>query len=130
MFIGQIHPPEDVNPVPNAGLSPETIAATPKPQGRPRASDTHCVICLDEMSSSASLLVLPCDHYFHETCLSSWLRIRNTCPLCQEIAVNLLEHGAIVGPAALDPSLGMSVGQRIRRFGCRVIRGFLPFSNP
>ncbi|CAN0898451.1 E3 ubiquitin-protein ligase synoviolin, partial [Linum grandiflorum] len=43
-----------------------------------------CVICLDEMvGGDGSLIRLECKHLFHESCLVSWLRTLNACPLCR-----------------------------------------------
>ncbi|XP_061371639.1 probable E3 ubiquitin-protein ligase RHY1A [Gastrolobium bilobum] len=40
-----------------------------------------CSICLGEIGSRA--IGLPCSHLFHRDCITKWLTIRNTCPLCR-----------------------------------------------
>ncbi|CAN0916689.1 E3 ubiquitin-protein ligase RING1-like [Linum grandiflorum] len=43
-----------------------------------------CAICLEEMDSGEGKVVkLECRHVFHESCLVSWLRKSNCCPLCR-----------------------------------------------
>ncbi|CAN1226333.1 E3 ubiquitin-protein ligase RNF181 [Linum grandiflorum] len=46
-----------------------------------------CAICLVEMvgggDCGGSLIRLECKHLFHESCLVSWLRTSNACPLCR-----------------------------------------------
>jgi len=45
-----------------------------------------CPICLCELASApeGSLTCMPCDHMFHEECLTQWLRSHNTCPVCRD----------------------------------------------
>lgn len=40
-----------------------------------------CAICQDDHSDKA--LVLPCEHTFHEKCITPWLSETNTCPCCR-----------------------------------------------
>lgn len=46
-------------------------------------SATECGVCLAEFDTSASVIKLPCRHFFHPNCISKWLtQCKNTCPLC------------------------------------------------
>lgn len=45
--------------------------------------DSECCICLTQYVEGAELCSLPCNHYFHFGCISRWLRINATCPLCK-----------------------------------------------
>ena len=44
-----------------------------------------CSICYVDFVDGDSLLQLPCDvnHTYHEPCITQWLSIRDTCPLCK-----------------------------------------------
>lgn len=42
-----------------------------------------CAICREELVANEKLSELPCRHYYHKDCISSWLSNRNTCPLCR-----------------------------------------------
>lgn len=50
-----------------------------------------CTICLksigdtDENETNDEIIfkVLPCTHYFHDTCILPWLEKTNSCPLCR-----------------------------------------------
>ncbi|EOA25426.1 hypothetical protein CARUB_v10018758mg [Capsella rubella] len=42
-----------------------------------------CAICREELAANERLSELPCRHYYHKDCISSWLSNRNTCPLCR-----------------------------------------------
>lgn len=46
----------------------------------PRCS---CSICRDVFSVGDTLKQMPCNHEFHETCIITWLRSNNTCPICR-----------------------------------------------
>jgi hypothetical protein len=46
---------------------------------------TQCNICLDEYTDDSDLMVLNCDHYFHDNCIKHWLtQDSNKCPLCRK----------------------------------------------
>jgi len=45
-----------------------------------------CSICLEDFVFSSDKTIVQtenCNHYFHELCIKQWLRIRVTCPNCQ-----------------------------------------------
>ncbi len=42
-----------------------------------------CSVCLSQFSSEEVLIRLPCDHFFHEACISRWLLQDSSCPQCR-----------------------------------------------
>ena len=53
----------------------------------------ECSICLMEVNEGQDTILLPCGHMFHETCVTKWLEIHNTCPLCRfELATDDAEY--------------------------------------
>ncbi|ESQ49878.1 hypothetical protein EUTSA_v10020821mg [Eutrema salsugineum] len=42
-----------------------------------------CAVCKDEMVIEEKVNMLPCRHSYHGECIVSWLKIRNTCPVCR-----------------------------------------------
>ncbi|KAL2060934.1 hypothetical protein VTL71DRAFT_8986 [Oculimacula yallundae] len=68
--------------------SPDAISALPKkkldekelgPEGK-----AECSVCMDDVTMGVEVVVLPCSHWFHETCASAWLSEHNTCPICRK----------------------------------------------
>jgi hypothetical protein len=45
--------------------------------------DITCNICLEGFQLGNILRVLECKHEFHENCIITWLKSRNTCPICR-----------------------------------------------
>lgn len=43
----------------------------------------ECTICIDDLGVGDEVTVLPCKHWFHNECVSLWLRQHNTCPICR-----------------------------------------------
>ncbi len=37
----------------------------------------------EELLKNATLMKTPCQHYYHETCLKEWLRVKFECPKCR-----------------------------------------------
>jgi hypothetical protein len=50
-----------------------------------------CTICLMELSEGTDVILLPCEHIFHEKCITKWLKVHNTCPLCRYELLNIKE---------------------------------------
>lgn len=44
--------------------------------------DEECPICRDTLQES--VVRLPCDHYFHKSCIKNWFDEHNTCPICRK----------------------------------------------
>ena len=45
--------------------------------------DVTCNICLEGFVLGDILRILECKHEFHEKCILTWLKSRNTCPVCR-----------------------------------------------
>ncbi|PKI58957.1 hypothetical protein CRG98_020703 [Punica granatum] len=55
--------------------------------------DSECCICLSSYADGEELRTLPCNHHFHCGCISRWLQINATCPLCK---FDILNRDSIV----------------------------------
>ena len=71
-----------------------------------------CSICYVDFEEGDMLLQLPCDvkHAYHEPCISQWLSIRDTCPLCKTRLRHSLRKAGRVGASS-----GRTDGQATER---------------
>ncbi|PIN18866.1 Anaphase-promoting complex (APC), subunit 11 [Handroanthus impetiginosus] len=65
----------DLKSLPGNGISTAELVLHPE--------DSECCICLYKYVNGAELCTLPCNHHFHHKCVTKWLRINATCPLCK-----------------------------------------------
>ncbi|KAL6317494.1 hypothetical protein AAG906_030247 [Vitis piasezkii] len=68
------------------GLSMEEISASLHPYTchslRSKTVVDRCVICQVEYEEEEKLVALPCEHPYHADCITKWLQIKKTCPIC------------------------------------------------
>ena len=57
------------------------------PPGGATASIPECSICLCEFEKGEAITKLRCDHSFHKDCVTSWLKLNRTCPICRKDAI-------------------------------------------
>ena len=57
-----------------------------------------CPVCHEGYSQQHEVLVTPCNHRYHEYCITEWLKTRNigerTCAMCRSIAVPLVRESS------------------------------------
>ena len=46
--------------------------------------DRSCTICLQDYREGEVAVHLNCHHYYHEDCITRWLKTNDPCPLCQQ----------------------------------------------
>jgi hypothetical protein len=46
--------------------------------------EKDCPICLDEYNCQSQIILLPCLHSFHSSCIKKWLSKNVTCPICRK----------------------------------------------
>jgi E3 ubiquitin-protein ligase RNF115/126 len=71
------------------GPAPEAaIRSLPKKKVQKNMLDekgkAECSICMDNVELGDQVTVLPCTHWFHETCITAWLKEHDTCPHCRK----------------------------------------------
>jgi hypothetical protein len=80
-----------------AGTVPAIPLLAPRASLQAQAAATACSVCCDEFAGGCTLAFMPCQHAFHEQCLTTWLARRNTCPLCRAELPQALEGGGAGG---------------------------------
>ena len=43
----------------------------------------ECIICFESLEGPTETKLLPCEHCFHDKCITRWLRRQNACPICR-----------------------------------------------
>ncbi|KAL8143642.1 hypothetical protein V2J09_016674 [Rumex salicifolius] len=67
----------------------ESITAVKYKKGDGLIEGTDCSVCLTEFEEGDDLRLLPkCNHAFHISCIDTWLRSHQNCPLCRSAVVN------------------------------------------
>ncbi|KMT17494.1 hypothetical protein BVRB_2g037760 [Beta vulgaris subsp. vulgaris] len=46
-------------------------------------TDSTCSICKEDFVIDEKITKLGCNHFYHSDCITPWLRINNTCPVCR-----------------------------------------------
>lgn len=46
---------------------------------------SHCAVCAEGLRLGAEVKRIPCGHVFHHDCISRWLSVNYSCPLCREM---------------------------------------------
>ncbi|XP_058779570.1 E3 ubiquitin-protein ligase MBR1-like [Vicia villosa] len=91
----------------STGLSEETIARqlktkdfSPSPiainleELPPEEGDTNsCIICQEEFKNQEKIGVIKCEHEYHVDCITQWLLLKNSCPICKVEALEALNDG-------------------------------------
>ncbi|XP_026326186.1 E3 ubiquitin-protein ligase RNF115-like [Hyposmocoma kahamanoa] len=72
----------------NAGPPPlprDQIAAIPNEPvtAEQAATNTSCSVCWEAFTIGETISRLDCGHIFHSTCISPWLQLHATCPICR-----------------------------------------------
>uniref|UniRef100_A0A0E0KU45 RING-type domain-containing protein n=1 Tax=Oryza punctata TaxID=4537 RepID=A0A0E0KU45_ORYPU len=71
------------------GLPEDVIALLPTSTYKIRIfsrKEKHdeCVICCMTYKNRDRLTKLPCEHHYHQTCVTKWLKINKVCPVCNK----------------------------------------------
>ncbi|XP_051152136.1 probable E3 ubiquitin-protein ligase ZFP1 isoform X2 [Andrographis paniculata] len=69
---------------PNACVETEHANANCHDQGK----INFCVVCQTDYESGATIGTLDCSHEYHRECITKWLVLKNTCPICKSTALN------------------------------------------
>ncbi|CAH8306335.1 unnamed protein product [Eruca vesicaria subsp. sativa] len=94
----------------NPPASKSAIEALP----RVEISDCHvsaeesCAVCTEVFEAESEAREMPCKHIFHDDCITPWLSIRNSCPVCRfELAAS--EGNGRGGEEGGESAVGMTI---------------------
>ena len=68
----------------NYGVDPEIIKNLPTIKAD-KKHISSCVICTDDIKEGDEIMILKCpaNHFFHGSCIKSWLLVKTICPMCR-----------------------------------------------
>jgi len=46
--------------------------------------EIQCSVCMDVFCLNDTVRNMPCQHLFHPDCITPWLQLHNTCPICRQ----------------------------------------------
>ncbi|KAI8339091.1 hypothetical protein BC941DRAFT_422064 [Chlamydoabsidia padenii] len=59
----------------------------------------ECTICQEPFGTFTEILQMPCQHEYHTTCISQWLHVNATCPICRCPAIMERSDDLVPPPA-------------------------------
>ena len=62
------------------GCSSDFIKNLPQKE---EGKEADCYICLEKCSDGASSCQLPCGHAFDRSCIETWIKEHDSCPVCR-----------------------------------------------
>jgi len=68
-------PEEAIQALPKRAVEPDMLGSDGK---------AECSICMENVDIGEEVTFLPCNHWFHGTCVSAWLKEHDTCPHCRQ----------------------------------------------
>ena len=93
-------------------------------------TNCECAICQDRILPYQSIIVLSCEHVYHETCIISWIHYKKNCPTCR-CAINILDAPILdisEEPLLIPPRVSASIPippQRRNKSGRVILCGIL-----
>lgn len=78
---------DEINGVVKKGLNQAQIRSLPLvsfSKGERTEDECRCCICYEDFIAGEKVMLLPCLHAYHSTCLVPWLSNNRICPICRE----------------------------------------------
>ena len=69
-----------------------------------KEKNVQCTVCMSNYEMGDIAVRLPCRHYFHKACIVTWLKKRNSCPLCRDVPIRCAKsEPGVTGDVHLVP---------------------------
>ncbi|KAG8192897.1 hypothetical protein JTE90_025606 [Oedothorax gibbosus] len=67
-------PKEKIKEIPTVNISQEQVD-----------KNLQCTVCMEDFIKDEPVRRLACDHHFHNGCITPWLELHGTCPICRKL---------------------------------------------
>lgn len=131
--LNEHNPDEPSQQFRSQGLDPYITRSLPiiqfkkKDEGELSQSSTECAVCLGEFEGGEGLKQLPnCSHFFHVSCIDTWLMTHSSCPLCRSQVFN---HEYSVSVCSVEENLSREDLLRERSAMHQVLRSHILHSS-
>ncbi|KAJ1289357.1 hypothetical protein BS78_02G158100 [Paspalum vaginatum] len=68
-----------------------------------------CTICLDTFLPGEQVVVTPCNHMFHQGCITPWVKGHGNCPVCRFVLCERRNADAAVSSTARDGGMDLDL---------------------
>ena len=58
-------------------------------QAEEKKKEDCCSVCTEDYTDEDQTVTTECNHLFHACCLATWVKTKNTCPICRKSLVIL-----------------------------------------
>ncbi|KAF0914767.1 hypothetical protein E2562_031374 [Oryza meyeriana var. granulata] len=112
------------------GLS-HAKSARSEPTPNNTEEEKACTICLETFLAGEQVVATPCNHIFHQGCITPWVKGQGNCPvcrfaLCERNAASNNSHGGI-GEVEVDLDLLEMMGAMEEVFNRVTFSNFMPY---
>ena len=73
------------NDVKTRGVSNAKLRDFPVSRIKKQFVGQRCLVCQQSFGPTSQVMTLPCNHYFHVDCVSTWFASQRTCPTCRQV---------------------------------------------
>jgi Ca2+/Na+ antiporter len=77
------HTGRDIESASSTSSGESLIAQRDGHTGQHGSDNPSCSVCLCDYVLGDQLITLPCHHFYHQECITEWLKLRNVCPMCK-----------------------------------------------
>ncbi|KAK9211651.1 hypothetical protein WN943_001028 [Citrus x changshan-huyou] len=74
-------PPDQDQPKSHDGQTNSELTVSSLPTVA--ATEGRCTVCMENFLQAFPGKQVPCGHVFHATCISTWISLSNSCPVCR-----------------------------------------------
>lgn len=79
----------------------------------------QCSVCWEDFTIDENVMKLACDHMYHKDCITPWLELHGTCPICRKYLADDGLSSMNTDPLGISLGVGPNLAALIRARGQR-----------